>query len=438
MAEAAVNGVSRGRVNGSLRVTSRDYAHPYRPFPLGLINSIGTGFENMGVSRPLKTESIIRSAAGAAGVDSDADWLSNDYREGLEVLVDSINSEARLNTVGKMITRGRLTSALKTRFNAETLINADPGLLETPLSPPIIITGLQRTGTTLLHRLMAADRRFRSLSSWEVLNPLPPGKKSGEDSRIKTARWTEKAASWMSPDFFAVHPIDYQAPEEDVLLLDYSFRSTVAEAILRVPSYSSWLESVDSEPAYRFMRKLLLLFQSTESRPFWILKTPHHLEYLDVLLSVFPEARVIQGHRDPSKTIGSFLSMVSHGHGMFSDSPDPLEIGEHWMRKCLRMTTRGMAHRNRLTREAESRQFLDVHFSNLVSNPLSVLEDIYHFIGLDFDKEAEATARKLIEGHGRYRYGRHDYQLLDFGFTTPDIRDTFSEYRWKYNVPDED
>ena len=438
MAEAAAAGVSRGRINQSLRVTSRDYAHPYRPIPLGLINCIGTGFEKLGVSRPLQTELIIRNAAGAAGVDSDAVWVSNDYREGLEVLVESINSEARLNTVGKMITRGRLTSALKTRFNAEALINAEPGLLETPLSPPIIITGLQRTGTTLLHRLIAADRRFRSLSSWEVLDPLPPRKNPGVDSRMKTARRTEKAASWMSPDFFAVHPIDYQAPEEDVLLLDNSFRSTVAEAILRVPGYSSWLESVDSEPAYRFMRKLLLLFQSTESRPFWILKTPHHLEYLEVLLSVFPEARVIQGHRDPSKTLGSFLSMVSHGHGMFSDSPDPLEIGQHWMRKCLRMTERGMAYRNRLTMEAESRQFLDVQFSDLVTDPLSVLEDIYHFIGLDFDTEAETSARKFIEGNDRYRYGRHDYHLSDFGFTTPGIRDAFSKYRWKYKVPDED
>ncbi|MCD6343427.1 MAG: hypothetical protein J7L76_06545, partial [Spirochaetaceae bacterium] len=122
MAEAAAAGVSRGRINQSLRVTSRDYAHPYRPFPLGLINCIGTGFEKLGVSRPLQTELIIRNAAGAAGVDSDTVWVSNDYREGLEVLVESINSAARLNTVEKMITRGRLTSALQTRFHAAALL----------------------------------------------------------------------------------------------------------------------------------------------------------------------------------------------------------------------------------------------------------------------------------------------------------------------------
>ena len=308
-----------------------------------------------------------------------------------------------------------------------------PEILETRLAPPVVITGLQRTGTTLLHRLLASDRRFRSLSSWEVLDPSP-----GNDTRLKAARRAEKGAAWMAPDFFAVHPIDHQAPEEDVLLLDNSFRSTVAEAILRVPSYADWLEGADSTPAYEFMQKLLLLFQEEDSRPNWVPKSPHHLEFLDVLLKVFPETKVIQTHRDPAKTTGSFLSMVGHGYGMFCDSPDPLEIGRHWHRKCRRMVEKGMAYRKALSEEAEAETFMDIQFNKLIADPITALQQIYSFIGLDFDAEAERSARGLLNGHGRHRFGRHVYDLSDFGLSIEGVRSDYHEYRTVYSIPDEE
>ncbi len=430
--------MTENQSDSPLRTTSRDYAHPYRPFPLGLVNRGGALLDGIGLSRQLDSNLIVKNAARLAGMDRNFKGLTEDYREGLDVLVDSINNEADLNPLGRMIIRGRVTGVLKSRFKAELMMEANPEILDARLAAPVIITGLQRTGTTLLHRLMASDRRFRSLSSWEVLDPVPGGSSRREDPRLKAARRVEKGAAWMSPDFFAVHPIDYRAPEEDVLLLDNSFRSTVAEAILRVPSYASWLEAADSTPAYDFMRKLLLLFQSSDSRPFWILKTPHHLEYLDELTSVFPESKVIQGHRDPSKTTGSFLSMVAHGHGMFCDSPDPMEIGKRWARKCRRMTDKGMAYRRHLKPEHEAQSFLDVQFSNLITDPLMVLEKIYGFIGLEFDAEAEASATKFLDNHGRYRFGKHVYNLSDFGYTTEAIRADFSEYRTTYSIPDED
>ena len=422
------------------RETSRDYARPYRPFPLGLVNSVGRGLAAAGLMRPLTVESIIADAARAADAPKGFRGLTDDYREGLEVLVESIEREAGLNTLGRMIVRGRLTSTLRSRFGAELVFEADASILDATLAPPVIITGLQRTGTTLLHRLMAADRRFRSLSSWEVLDPAPrrQGGRRQEDPRLRAARRAEKGAAWMSPDFFAVHPIDHLAPEEDVLLLDATFKSQVAEAILRVPSYSLWLEKADSTPAYDFMRKLLLLFQRSRRRPFWILKTPHHLEYLDILLKVFPDARVVQGHRDPSKTLGSFLSMVAHGHGMFTDSVDAPEIGCRWSRKCLRMVQKGMDVRTALPPAEESRRFLDVQFADLIRDPLQVLQEIYNFAGLEFDGEAEAAASRMLADHGRYRYGRHVYSLADFGTSPAEVRHDYDSYISRYRVPMEE
>jgi len=422
----------------SSRVTSRDYAQPYRPFPLGAVNAAGRALAALGLQRPLRADAVVRAAAKAAGLPSDHRGEALDYREGLEVLVESIEAEADLNPLGRMIIRGRLVSALAARFRAEVLMAERPEALEAPLAPPLVITGLQRTGTTLLHRLIASDPRFRSLSSWEVLDPVPRRSRRGEDPRVRAARRAEKGAAWIAPDFFVVHPIDHRAPEEDVLLLDTGFRSTVAEAILRVPGYAAWLEQADSTPAYAFMRRLLLLFQDDDFRPNWILKTPHHLEFLDVLRDVVPEARIVQTHRDPAKTMGSFLSMVAHGHGMFTDSPDPEEIGERWMRKCRRMVDRGMAYRGGLDPADERDTFLDVQFADLMEDPLGVLESIYAFAGVEFSDATAESARRFVDSHGRHRYGRHAYDLADFGYTPAGVRDRFADYRRCYAVPDEE
>ncbi len=424
-----------------IRETSRDYHNPYRPFPLGIINSLGRVIESAGFRKSMTAESIIRAAGKAAGFHPGYTGKDQSYREGLEVLIESIENEARLNTVGRMITRSRLTGILQARFQAEGLMEMKPDILSARLAPPLVITGLQRTGTTLLHRLLATDRRFRSLRSWELMNPSPPPHSDSrrvEDPRIKSSRRAEKGAAWMAPDFFAVHPIDHRAPEEDVLLLDSSFRSTVAEAILRVPSYAAWLEGVDSTPAYEFMRKLLLLFQMEDTRPRWVLKTPHHLEYLDVLLKVFPEAKVIQTHRDPAITTGSFLSMVSHGHGMFSDSPDTVEIGRHWNRKCRRMVEKGMAYRRSLSPEAEAGTFMDIQFTDLIAEPVAVLRRIYAFIDLEFDSTAEEEARSFLNSNDNRRFGRHVYNLSDFGLSSEEVRNVYSDYRSTYAIPDEE
>jgi hypothetical protein len=420
------------------RVTSRDYANPYRPFPLGAVNAVGRALGTVGIKRPLDADSIVKASAKAAGRPRGYAGLDDDYREGLEVLVESIETEADLNPLGRMITRGRLVTSLKARFLVERLIEENPRAMEMPLATPLVITGLQRTGTTLLHRLIASDPRFRALSSWEVLDPVPPPEsRRGKDPRLKTAIRAEKGAAWIAPDFFAVHPIDHKAPEEDVLLLDTTFRSTVAEAILRVPSYAAWLESADSEPAYAFMRKILLLLQAEDPRPYWILKTPHHLEFLDVLRAVFPEAKIVQTHRDPAKTVGSFLSMVAHGHGMFTDSPDPRDIGRRWMRKCHRMAEKGRTYRDSLPPEEEKKAFLDVQFVDLMADPIGVLSGIYDFAGIEFGEVEEAAAEAFLLGHGRHRFGRHVYDLSDFGYDEESVRRTFAGYRERYRVPDE-
>ncbi len=185
----------------------------------------------------------------------------NDFREEpLDRLIDSINHEAELHPVGRFITRERLTGLLAIRLRAENWFKKYPEILEQELYPVSLICGLQRTGTTKLHRLLAADPDNRVLSSWEALNPVPLNEDPNETAkRMKAARISEKALRLMAPGFFSIHPVEYEKPEEDILLLDTTFLSTTPEATMHVPSYAAWLEQTDQSYAYQYTAKLLKL-----------------------------------------------------------------------------------------------------------------------------------------------------------------------------------
>jgi hypothetical protein len=356
--------------------------------------------------------------------------------------VSAIESEARLNPVGRWITGKRLLGALRNRLRAEKLFHDHPEILDLKIEPPIVITGMQRTGTTLLHRLLAADPDTRALLSWEALNPAPrlssgnkggdPGEggRDGRDPRVRIARISQRALAFMAPDFFAVHPVEVEAPEEDVLLLDYSFLSTVPEATLRVPSFSRWLEDQDVLPAYRYMKKLLQLLHWQRPGKRWVLKSPHHLEYLDTLFAVFPGAKIVQTHRDPAITQASFCSMIAHGRGVFSDAVEPTEIGREWLRKVGRLVKRALEERRR---RGEDR-FLDVYYRDLMDDPMKQIERVYDFAGISLAPRAWERIDRARSVNIRHRYGIHDYRLEDFGLTREMVAAEFSQYRERFDV----
>ncbi|MCA9711248.1 MAG: SDR family NAD(P)-dependent oxidoreductase, partial [Myxococcales bacterium] len=360
------------------------------------------------------------------------------FREPLGVLVDSIEREANLSSLGRIIVRTRLVSALATRLRVEDLLRRHPEILEIELGPVLVIAGLQRTGTTLLHRLLAADPRTRAVLSWEALAPVPvpgetPGPHGWPAARVRRARRAQRALEYLSPEFFAIHPVEYDQPEEDVLLLDMSFMSQSPEATLWVPTYARWLETRDHTPAYAYLRRLMQLLSWQRPAQRWVLKSPHHMEHLDVVLRVFPGATVIQTHRDPSRTMPSFCSMVCHGAGIFSDTVDARALSEHWVRKVRRMVQRSLDVR---ATHGDS-SFVDVLYEDLLADPIAQLRRIYQRAGLRFDDQAERAARELGRRQVRHRYGRHRYRLEDFGLSEDRIERELGAYRQRHGIPRE-
>lgn len=413
-------------------VTSNHYNNPYRPLPIRWFNRVGRLVDRVGLLPDLGVPSLMANARRKAGLtDFGDEW----FVEPLTVLVESINREAELNPLGKLIQKSRLEGALVTRLRAEALCKAHPEIEQQSFGKIVIIAGLQRTGTTTLHRLLAADPNMRAIYAWEALNPLPlPGEKPGHPAaRVAQAKTAEKGLAYLAPEFFAIHPVEHDAPEEDVLLLDLSFMSQSPEATLHVPTYAAWLEQQDHTRAYEYLRKMLKILQWQRPAANWVLKTPHHMEYLDVILKVFPEAVIVQTHRDPQKTTGSFCSMVSHGRGVFSDSVDAQEVAQHWVRKVDRLMQRSIEVRE----QSGSDRFIDVSYYDLLKDPIAEVARIYRFAGIPFDAAVASAAQQTSERNVQHRYGKHQYKLADFGLTREAIETRYAYYRQRYGIPHE-
>lgn len=417
-------------------MTSNALEKPRRPLPIAIFNGLGRSLARVGLRSSLDPDTLVAEARRKTGLQdfgrgSESEW----FREPLRVLTDSLEHEAKLTPLGRMIQRGRLVSALSTRLRAAALLREHPEILDVELGPVLVIAGLQRTGTTMLHRLIASDPDTRSLLSWEALNPLPlPGEAPGRPTaRVRQARIAERGLAYLAPDFFAIHPVEHDAPEEDVLLLDLCFMSQAPEATLYVPTYAAWLEKQDHRPAYAYLRQMMQILLWLQPARHWVLKSPHHMEYLGVLLEVLPEARIIQTHRDPLKTLASFCSMVSHARGVFSDDVDPHEVARHWLRKVRLLIERAIEARERFGEE----HFIDVSYYDLLADPIAELARIYEFAGIPFPDRARQAAQQARARNVQHKYGRHHYRLEDFGLSPEIIECELGFYRERHHIPHE-
>ena len=414
------------------QVTST-FRRPYRPAAIAIANRLGRLFR-VGTA-PITMDGVIDDARRKVGL---SDFGDDAFLEPLEILVDSINREAALNPVGRMIIRGRLVGVLVNKLVAHDTIEKHPEILDIPVEAPIVVAGLARTGTTMLHRLIAQDPAIRSLASWEAINPAPPttrARRKGKDPRYSQAAMAAKGLRYMSPGFFAIHPAEPDAPEEEVILLEQAFLTTTPEAMMNVPTYSKWLEDQDHIPAYEALRRMMQYLQWQRPGPGkpvrWVLKTPHHQEYFDALLEVFPKATIVHTHRDPLKTSASFFSMITHLQMIFSDEVDPNRVANHWLNKIENMARRTMATRDRVG----DRGFVDVSYYDLVRDPMREVERVYDAAGAVLTPEARTAMEASRKVNRQHKYGKHKYSLADFGMTKDDVEPRIAEYRARFEVP---
>ena len=392
----------------------------------------------------LSAEALEQKAAEQAGLEDFGDpW----FREPLRVLLESLVEEAELNPIGRVVARIHCRKLLRERLWAASWFSEHPEIRERLLAPPVVVVGPMRSGTTRLHRLLAADARFAHLKLFETICPVPrppalnghgphprEAVMNGHDPRPRNAARILGLLHRANPATAIVHPTGPREPEEELGLLVASAWGMKHEAQWRVPSYARWCEAADAAPAYAHMADLLRLtgwLRDEDPAKPWLLKTPQHMLDLKALLSVFPEARIIFIHRDPAAVVGSSCSMVWNQMKVQSDRADPRWIGGEWMRKTRLKVGRMRAARAQLP----AGRMIDVHYDEMDRDWRAVMARIYRFLDLDMAPAEPAMAAYIAGTEAKGGFRAHRYDLASFGLEAGDVRERFADYVADFDVP---
>jgi hypothetical protein len=357
--------------------------------------------------------------------------------EPLRILLRSLEYEADLNPLGRYLTRISLLRLLKHRLWAEDLFQRHPEILQREIKAPVVIVGLARSGTTRLHRLLAADEQFLHLKSWESVNPVPwpQSFNTDHDPRIANIEGALKAVLYMSPQIAAVHPLGAHEVEEEVGLLQHAFSSQIFEVQAKIPEFAQWLMSHEQTYAYQYMSKLMKLiswFRKDDPDKPWVMKTPQHMQDLDALIRVFPDARLVFSHRDPIKAVGSACSMTWNAIVRDSNSIDPMWVGQEWFAKTLAMVKKTQGIRDA---DIPANRQLDVLYADINRDWQHEIARIYQFIDLPFTTAAKANMEAWRAANKQHQHGAHKYSLAQFGLDARTVDNALMFYRQRFNIP---
>jgi len=352
------------------------------------------------------------------------DFGADEYREGLSVLIDSYSNDAALTPYGVKVARAGLRDVLVARLFAEAGWKANPSYEDVRIERPIFVTGLPRTGTTALHRLLCADPGNQGLELWLTAAPQPrPPRSSWPDNpfyAFMQANFDKHHRE--NPDFMGVHFISADSVEECWQVLRQTFRSVGFESLAHLPSYSSWLQTKSWTPAYERHRRNLALIGLNEPSKRWVLKNPSHLFALDALLEVFPDALIVQTHRDPVTAIASSCSLSAQA----SAGQSSVFVGSVVGRDQFELWARGAEAFASARARHDASHFLDVQQKDLIADPLAVVEEIYSRVGAALSPEARAAVSSLDSEGAAGAAASHRYTLEEFGLSDAEVRGRFA------------
>jgi hypothetical protein len=398
------------------------YKSNYFDFPLGVrvANSLFSSY----AKKKIDADYLLERAVQKTGL---TDYGDEFFIEPLHHLVDDANAHTEFHALGAFLLKNKILINLVNRLWSQYWIKTEPEILK-PLPPKVLITGLQRTGTTFLQRLLGNLPEFRGVISWEIVNPVPKSKKKNYYGMYE-AKLAHIALNYINPEFKSIHSVNYDSLEEEVVMMDHAFVSTATQAALNVPNYSRWLEQQDQTKAYEDLKMWLqLLLWRLPADKFLLLKSPHHMEYLDAFFNVFPDTKIIQTHRTPVKTLASYCSMVHFGKKIFSPYSDPHKVGQYWLEKDKRLVQHCMDYR-----KTHDDRFLDIAYSSLVADPIAVAKEIYQHLGLTWTEKHTVSSEIFCANHKKNKFGKHSYALEDYGLNEAQVNNSFEEYLSTYS-----
>jgi len=378
-------------------------------------------------------ERLVATACEEAGSD---DFGDDGWQPGLARLTDGLVNEARLSAIGVEIAYLDLMRALKNRLGVIAWRKEHPEIAREPVIAPIVIVGQPRTGTTILYDLLAQDPDLRAPLTWEVDAPcpVPQPETYHNDPRIAQTQASIELSEQIIPGFLAFHPMGALVGQECVRITASEFTSMIFSVQYRLPSYYRWLlYEADHAGAYRFHRIFLQHLQSGVSGQ-WLLKSPAHLWHLDALLTEYPDALIVQTHRDPLNVISSIAALTHHLRRMGTDDSNIAECAAQSYEEVVVGLGREMALRDSGAVPAD--RVIDVLFTDFMNDPLTTITDIYQKLGRELRPDTAQKMRDFLAAHpGDGGGGR--YTWSDTGLDAAEVRDRVSAYQDRYGVPTE-
>ena len=278
--------------------------------------------------RPLVAEDVLQLAQRRTGL---GDFGDAAFVDALRRLLAACSQEASLSLVGRLATRWDAVRFLSNLLKFQDMERRDPEIVHQPIRRPIFITGLPRTGTTFLHRLLMEDPENRAPTVWETIYPYPV--RRGRDRRPTLVARQLRAFERLAPEFRGLHPLDATSPQECSEITAHVFQSLRFDTTYNIPSYRTWLDRTGHLAAYRFHRRFLQHLQHQAPGGRWVMKCPDHVFALDEIRTVYPDARLVFVHRDPVKVLLSVAKLTEVVRRPFTRRLDPKEIGRQESRR---------------------------------------------------------------------------------------------------------
>lgn len=381
--------------------------------------------------RGLGSEAIVEAGEERAGRKADR---ASVWVRALEILVASA-ADGGMTDNGLRTFVGKLEELVEERLRAEALFEGHPEIARRPLPVRFAVAGMGRSGTTLLQRLLSCDPDVAFLPTWQAMHPVPEstGRPVDEDPRRQGVVAFIEELARTNPEALRIHPLDADAPEEEVFLLQHSFASMLFSLSCPLPTYSEWLAAEDNGDAYRFALDLLRLNEwasgQEPGRP-RVMKSPQFLLDLAVVRRLAPEAVVAQTHRDPVDLVGSYCSTYASSRRRSVADLDLAALGQERLAFLGLMAERAVA-----VRDADrSDRFVDVHYVTLVRDPFSVVEQLYERAGVPLRSDVRKAMEQWLAAHPQHQAGRHDYNLGDYSLDRSVVETLFGPYIDRFSV----
>jgi hypothetical protein len=368
-------------------------------------------------------QQILAKVAAETGYD---DFGPEDYLDALDRLLDSIDQETRLTPAGFDMTVSQLGALLASRLYSEAGWKQFPQSSSQPIKAPLIITGIVRSGTTALHKLMSVDPQFQGLEHWlcRAPQPRPPHEKWQEIPSYRKAVGLADDVMDGAPEMKIDHMMSADAVEESIYLLPQLFVNNTFPSQWNVPTYDAWYHTQDETPSYQRLARNLQLIGMNDPDRRWLMKNPTDLFAMDAVLNAFPDAMIVQTHRDPVQAIPSISNLLAALHRMYEPTADQNLVGHRENEFWAVALERAYAAYGRTQRPV-----FDIEFGDFISDQLGTVKAIYRHFDLELLPEVEADMRKWLAGHPRNSATLQRFQPEDFGLTTGRIQDRYDVYR---------